>query len=1250
MKWDLEPICSHGDDFVGLYTQVDADSVSGRITIEVTSPGGQVVQIDVLVSEDISDNTVVYYDGDNRKSLFFDYSIDSCLEKNAAEYNPDLAYMLVALAKSAYHKEGLDFTLLKDADSGNFPDNPLLITESLRNLGFEAENVQEFNYYSNPSDTNYGKDTTAFTLATKKMSDGTALISIVVRGSYGEIWKFTSDWRSNANFINLGIGLHNGFNDAASEIIQELNAFMNDKSISEDRVKFVITGHSRGAAVSNLVAKKLIDSGVSLNNVYDYNFACPDTGRDFAINWNSNGKYDSLYNINNVRDIVGVIPGYLFSMSMHINDYLFERGLVFWGKYGHTYFFSENWGTVRETMIGGFEQHEATLYLDYMSKKKSTDSFKSWEQARAALAANAVKGKNGKIFGVFCPVDIEIIDKDGVKIAEVVNGQTQYYTESFGDVVIITAGDQSLVYINGKNDYFVKFTGNDTGEMTYCVSDAVLGSKYGKEIKYTNVSLSQGKTMVSMLNDGEQSNKVTLVLFDGELNPVKQIDCNGTEQELSNELKEEYSNLPLDKGVLPDDIPSNGKIPDGIWSAGITGMIYTGNSIQQSFRIYDGSKRLTEKVDYSISYKNIKNAYLYEDRDYESFEDSLRITGKRTKVNTFDPNKAPQVVIKMKGNYSGSQIVYFKIYPIDITETKLESSSLVATYSGEKQTPLPTLIWNEKILKYGTDFYVPEYDNAQNDKNAFSESKTYDLTVTGKNNFTGEIPIKLTISASDKQIAMSNVTVKGINSQAWTGQQIRPDGYTVKYKANVLSEVNGDYTVSMGENTAVGTGTITLTGTGTDNDGDGYSYIGTKTVSFKIMGTAMSKVTVSGVDKNYTYTGTAIEPSAILTYKADKSATPITLVKNIHYTVTYQKNVERGTATIIFTGLGSGGYAGTKKTTFKIAARGIADKNEGENRVEQISITFKDAENIQNGIYVAPYMKGGAKPEVIVTSGSKTLKFGKDYTISYANNKKIALSTDNKAPTITVKGKGNYSGSKKVSFTIVTKPLSKENGITVVAKDKVASTKMNGYRQNFIVYDADGKKLGSSDYDAKNVTYTLVQTKNEDGTVKTVNEMLDKDSIVPADSVIRITVQGKGNYADGSVTGTYRILKQNHDISKATIQISNQTYTGQPVMINDQSQFKPEKVYIKIGNEKKVLILGKDIEVVPNSYIKNVNKGTAKVTFQGINDFGGAKTVSYKIGTRSITDFWKGVFGKLTGLMSCIGIQPEPSEQKVIIT
>lgn len=679
--------------------------------------------------------------------------------------------------------------------------------------------------------------------------------------------------------------------------------------------------------------------------------------------------------------------------------------------------------------------------------------------------------------------------------------------------------------------------------------------------------------------------------------------------------------------VLPEDIPSDGIIPAGIWSAGVADKTYTAGAIKQSFRVYDGTKLLREKVDYTISYKNNKNVYSYLDEDYIAFEENLKNTGRKVKTGTFDPAKAPQVTIKMKGNYLGSKTIYFKIEPADISADEFEIADLTVTYTGKKQTPQPTLTWNGKKLKYGTDFYIPEYDNAKNDKKAFTEpqGEPYKLTVTGKKNFAGEIPITLTISNGKKQIAMSKVTVKGITNQKWNGEQITQSGFKVSYGKDVLTEENGDYTISWGANKEVGKGTVTFTGTGQDTDGDGFSYIGTKTVTFKITGITMSKVSVSGVEKSYPFTGTAIEPVASLSYKANKNADSVPLTEGTHYTVDYQRNVDKGTATIIFKGLESCGYTGTKKCTFKITAAGISDLTDGNVATEQIKITFKDAENVQDGVYIAPHMKGGAKPEVIVTSGGMTLEPNKDYSISYSNNKKPALSTDKNAPSLTVKGKGNFTGSKKIYFTIAPKALTNENRINVVVNDKIVSNKQNGYRQNFKVYDSDGKVLGSADYDAGKAVYTLIETQNEDGTVKQENRILDKKSTVPANSTIRITIPGKGNYAGGETYATYRILENSHDISKATILIQNQNYSGNPVLITEQSQFKTGEVYIKIGKETRELILGKDIQVVPESYVNNVNKGTAKVTFRGINDFGGIKTVSYKIGVRSVEEFWKDI-------------------------
>ncbi len=780
---------------------------------------------------------------------------------------------------------------------------------------------------------------------------------------------------------------------------------------------------------------------------------------------------------------------------------------------------------------------------------------------------------------------------------------------------IIHVGTQASVikanYVKVAETYTISATENEGGDIHFCGEITVCEG----ESRTFYIVPAYGYEIYCVLVDGINIGKVSEYTFE-----------NVTQNHTIIASFKKTESAGEQDDVLPEDVPKDGIVPDGIWVSGITAYDYTGAAVKQSFRVYDKYTLLKENTDYTISYKNNKNAYTYTEEDYQEYLEGNSAAA----VGTFNPKKAPQVILKMKGNYSGSRTIYFRINPVELDAETIVAEDLTVTYMGKKQTPTPKVTWNGKALKYGTDFYVPEYDATKKDKKAFTEKGTYTLTLTGKKNFTGELPITLAISESVKQIAIDKVTVKGIKDMPYTGEQLKPAGFSVKYKNDVLTEEGGDYTISWGENIAVGTGTITFTGTGLDTDGDGITYIGSKVVKFKITGISMSKTMVTGVEKQYGYTGEAIEPIGNVTYKAGKEGNEIALQKDVHYSVEYQKNLEKGTATIVYSGLAEGGYTGTKKVTFKIVSRNISDMTEDGTTLEQVQVAYVDESNLQDGIYNAPFMKGGAKPDVTVSINDIVLTQGKDYTISYSNNKKVASATDKKAPTITIKGKGNYSGTKKVSYAIVPKPLSNENGITVVAKDKAVSTGKNGYRQSFKVYDADGKALGSADYDAKNVTYTLIQTENEDGSMKEENIVLDKTSVVAANSVILITVTGKGNYAGGAATGTYRILQSNHDISKATIQIKNQEYTGNPVMINEQSQFKEGKVYMKVGKETRVLELGKDIEVVPGSYVKNVNKGTAKVTFRGIGDFGGTKTVSYKIGARSINEIWQGIFSKFS--------------------
>ena len=117
-----------------------------------------------------------------------------------------------------------------------------------------------------------------------------------------------------------------------------------------------------------------------------------------------------------------------------------------------------------------------------------------------------------------------------------------------------------------------------------------------------------------------------------------------------------------------------------------------------------------------------------------------------------------------------------------------------------------------------------------------------------------------------------------------------------------------------------------------------------------------------------------------------------TLEEGIDYTVRYANIGAKGTATVIFTGTGK--YSGVLKKTFKVKAAPIADGD----------VTVAGS---------APYQKGGAKPEISVTVDGVKLTMGVDYTVSYKNNKKVG-----KTATVTIKGKGNYSGKVSRKFQV----------------------------------------------------------------------------------------------------------------------------------------------------------------------------------------------------------------------------------------
>lgn len=615
------------------------------------------------------------------------------------------------------------------------------------------------------------------------------------------------------------------------------------------------------------------------------------------------------------------------------------------------------------------------------------------------------------------------------------------------------------------------------------------------------------------------------------------------------------SNLDDDfEGVLPEDIPADG-IPQGLWIAGVKDYIYTGKAIKPEVRVYDGEKRLKEKTDYTISYKS------------------------NTKANDASVEKtAPTIVVKGKGNYGGTETAVFKILPVDLNDANITVDDITLAFNNKVQKPIPVVVYNGKKLKNKTDFIISYPELESGNPNALKETGTYSLVISAKKdakgNDTGNFigTRTLTFDITDR-ILIGKVAVKTIPNKTYTGTTIEPQ-LQVTYKNSVLTQ-GTDYEVSYLNNTEIGTATVILTGIN--------QYAGIKKVTYRIIGKSIKNAVV-GATENITYDGTAKCP------KPQVSMDGIILEEGTDYKINWQNNTNAGKATITISGIKK--YSGTLKKTFRITAYDL--QQDIQNKISGF-----------NSEITEKYAKGGSRPDIELVFNGTKLTVGKDYTISYKNNKQVASRTSEKPPTIVITGKGNFKGRLSKNFTVTKKAFDDvEVPVKLMVADIRFVDKAGKYISKPILTDFDGKKLTAGvDYE-KDIQYTLT-----DGT------MLTKEDKVEAGREIILKVTGKGAYT-GELTKTYRITKS--DFGKAKIVIQTQTYTGKAITLDASD------ITVRIGDT--TLTYGTDYEVLSGSYANNIKKGNASVTIVGKGSYGGTKTVKFKIAAKKVSWFWR-LFG-----------------------
>lgn len=473
------------------------------------------------------------------------------------------------------------------------------------------------------------------------------------------------------------------------------------------------------------------------------------------------------------------------------------------------------------------------------------------------------------------------------------------------------------------------------------------------------------------------------------------------------------------------------------------------------------------------------------------------------------------VIIKGKGSYSGTVKRSFKINSALIYKQCTFYKIASQYYTGSQIKPVPKIKNGTTTLKNGTDFTLTYQDNVNR-----GTAKVY---IKGKGNYTGSCSLKFSITA--RPVSTLKITVPSVT---YNGKAQKP-AVTVKYN-NYTFKNGTDYTLSYKNNTKIGTATVTVKGKG--------KLSGTRSVTFKINAKPIKNAVIT-YNNSLTYNGSALSPAVMVKYGN------VTLKKNTDYTVAYSNNVNAGTGTITITGKGI--YGGSVKKTFTI---------------KKLGISASAVSGTGNKVYTG----SAIKPVPAVKVGGRTLKNGTDFTVSYKNN------TEPGTATLSVTGKGNYSGSVAKTFKITARAI---NDVEVTVPDTVFTGVQ--VRPDVVVSYGNYQFINNSDY-----------------------TLSFKDNVNIGTASVVVT--GK-NHLSGSRTVTFPIEKA--DISSTEIAVKNATFTGSAVK---------SYVDVRLGN-----VTLKEGTHYTLSYKNNVNAGTAQVTISGKGSLEGAVTKDFTIAKANIS-------------------------------
>lgn len=147
-------------------------------------------------------------------------------------------------------------------------------------------------------------------------NNGIRIVAVWIRGT-GRNYEWVSNW-------NLGRGdVHAGFGEAEEKMWRQIQSYLEKKKVSLEKngkVRFWITGHSRGAAAANLFAVRMNEQ-VGKKNVFAYTFATPNVSKKAQAE-----GYENIFNYINPQDFITAVAPEAWGYHRYGRDRILDAG------------------------------------------------------------------------------------------------------------------------------------------------------------------------------------------------------------------------------------------------------------------------------------------------------------------------------------------------------------------------------------------------------------------------------------------------------------------------------------------------------------------------------------------------------------------------------------------------------------------------------------------------------------------------------------------------------------------------------------------------------------------------------------------------------------------------------------------------------------------------------------------------------------------------------------------------------------